>query len=68
MARKSCVIVFFVYLLAYFIFFLLPFELDILSLREAFFLTLHGALITSLSYSYLGDALNDDGYFHLFLF
>ena len=32
------------------------------------FFVLHGALITSSSYSYLGDALNDDEYFHFFLF
>ena len=39
MARKSGVIVFFVYMLAYFIFFLLLFvELDILSLRKISFL------------------------------
>ena len=66
MARKSGVIV---NTLVYFIFFLLLFvELDILSLREIFIFALHGALTTSLSYSYVGDALNDDGCFHFFLF
>ena len=30
------------------------------------FYALHGALKTSLSYSYVGDTLNVDGYFHFF--
>ena len=56
MARKSCVFVFFDYMLAHFIFFLLSFvELDIFSLRETFFFALPGTLTTSLSYSYLGE-------------
>ena len=45
-------------------------ELDILGLCETFlfFFALHGSWIISLSYSYVGDALRNDGYFHFFLF
>ena len=46
---------------------LLFFELDILGLNETFILiqALHGALTTSLSYSYVGAALNNNAYFHI---